>query len=96
MTQQHKLAQHHRHGDVEASPFGSWEIPSMERALHSLHVLPLYPAARLNPTRFAPCRGHCQSEHQTLSDPMEVVLECRVRNQDGHHVESYSARPTDR
>ena len=48
-TQQHKLAQHHRHGDVGASPFGSWEIPSMERALHSLHVLSLYPAARLNP-----------------------------------------------
>gem|GEM_PF-6926329 len=43
-------AQHHRHGDVEASPFGSWEIPSSKRALHSLHVLPLYPAARLNPS----------------------------------------------
>ena len=40
---QHKLAQHHRHGDVGASPFGSWEIPSLKRALHSLHVLLLLP-----------------------------------------------------
>ena len=50
LTKRWKLAQHHRHGDVGASPFGSWEIPSMERALHSLHVLLLEPAARLIPS----------------------------------------------
>ena len=37
-TQQRKLAQHHRRGDVGASPFGSWDTPSLKRALHSLHV----------------------------------------------------------
>ena len=39
--EQHKLAQHHRHGDVGASPFGSREIPGLKRALHQHHVLSL-------------------------------------------------------
>jgi len=49
MHKQHKLAQHHRHDDVGASPFGSREIPGSKRALQQHHVF-RFPAARLNPS----------------------------------------------
>ena len=51
-----------------ASPFWQWEIPSRERALHVLHVLPPCSAARLSVSlRSERNHRHDQQEHRSTN-----------------------------